>query len=103
MDKARALLYSILRFCSGETDIVDMEEAPTASSLSAGRGLSGGEETLLRRFAAGCWKKSIRVLAGAAIAVEISEAVCGVAGTLVFAVVPLLCLRRIISSFFTQI
>lgn len=86
-------------------DIIDMEEAPTASSLSAGRGLSGGEETLLTRFAAGCWKKSIRVLAGAAIAVEISEAVCGVAGTPVFAVVerlPFLCFHQIELSIFIQ-
>lgn len=38
------------------------------------RGLSGGEEeTLLRRFAAGCWKKSSRVLEGAAIAGENSS------------------------------
>lgn len=72
MDKARDLLYSILRFCSGEMAVVDMEEAEAASSLSEERGLSGGEETLLRRFAAGCWKKSIRVLAGVAIAVKIS-------------------------------
>lgn len=60
LDKARALLYSILRFCSGERVEIDMEGAEEW-------GLSGGEETLLRRFAGGWWKKSSRVLEGAAI------------------------------------
>lgn len=49
---------------------VGKEEAE-ASSLSEEMG-SGGEETLLWRFAAGFLKKSGRVLAGVAIAVQIS-------------------------------
>lgn len=59
LDLARALLNSIFDFSS---DVRVEADNKDASFDDADGGERGGEESILRRFAAGCLNKSIRVL-----------------------------------------